>query len=208
MISPQHYVYTAPARCHMSVHSAFAAKTSHPPPHHHNRWRHHTLAWRTGSRAPGVVSDDGNGCRLDIVEQDKDVLGQRLPVVERRRQVVHAVAVVDELSRQTHNHLIAALKTANKVVHFRGSAEVFAIANVETQAPLILGSRQQTRAQPARDSRHAAQLASGIDSMQEIRHRCAYCFFCLPEVDHHLVTCKESGDTWCTIVDNALAIRL
>ena len=46
---------------------------------------------------------------MDIGEKDKDVLGQRLAAVKRRRQVVHAVGVVDELSRQTHDQLVAAL---------------------------------------------------------------------------------------------------
>ena len=90
--------------------------------------------------------------------------------VERRRQVVHAVAVVDELPHETHDQLVAALETAREVVHFEGYADVVPIANVETQAPLVLGSRQQKRAHQARDSGDAAMLVARIGSMKEIRH--------------------------------------
>ena len=88
-----------------------------------SRMRRQKICWACSSpysMSPHVNRTEGalgsSSCRrrrgrewMDIGEKDKDVPGQRLAAVERRRQVVHAVGVVDELSRQTHDQLVAAL---------------------------------------------------------------------------------------------------
>ena len=70
------------------------------------------------------------------VEQDKYVFGQRFDAAERRR---HEFAVVDELSHQTYDHIVAvveALSPLSKPPIFEG-ADVVAITDVETQFPLV-----------------------------------------------------------------------
>ena len=82
------------------------------------------------------------------VEQDKYVFGQRFDAAERRR---HEFAVVDELSHQTYDHIVAVVEAS----YFRG-ADVVAITDVETQSPLVFDVFQQLTANLARDYREAA----------------------------------------------------
>ena len=72
-------------------------------------------------------------------------LGSAFDAAERRR---HEFAVVDELSHQTYDHIVAVVEAS----YFRG-ADVVAITDVETQSPLVFDVFQQLTANLARDYR-------------------------------------------------------
>ena len=87
------------------------------------------------------------------VEQDKYVFGQRFDAAERRR---HEFAVVDELSHQTYDHIVAVVEAS----YFRG-ADVVAITDVETQ--------QQLTANLARDYREAALAIDKVSGVLDLQ---------------------------------------
>ena len=95
------------------------------------------------------------------VEQDKYVFGQRFDVAERRR---HEFAVVDELSHQTYDHIVAVVEAS----YFRG-ADVVAITDVETQSPLVFDVFQQLTANLARDYREAALAIDKVSGVLDLQ---------------------------------------
>ena len=94
------------------------------------------------------------------VEQDKYVFGQRFDA-ERRR---HEFAVVDELSHQTYDHIVAVVEAS----YFRG-ADVVAITDVERQSPLVFDVFQQLTANLARDYREAALAIDKVSGVLDLQ---------------------------------------
>ena len=95
------------------------------------------------------------------VEQDKYVFGQRFDAAERRR---HEFAVVDELSHQTYDLIVAVVEAS----YFRG-ADVVAITDVERQSPLVFDVFQQLTANLARDYREAALAIDKVSGVLDLQ---------------------------------------
>ena len=84
--------------------------------------------------------------------------------------VVHEFAVVDELSHQTYDHIVAVVEAS----YFRG-ADVVAITDVETQSPLVFDVFQQLTANLARDYREAALAIDKVSGVLDLQwaHSCS-----------------------------------
>ena len=92
------------------------------------------------------------------VEQDKYVFGQRFDAAERRR---HEFAVVDELSHQTYDHIVAVVEAS----YFRG-ADVVAITDVETQSHSFSTCLTANLARDYREAALAIDKVSGVLDLQ------------------------------------------
>ena len=77
--------------------------------------------------------------------------------------VVIEFAVVDELSHQTYDHIVAVVEAS----YFRG-ADVVAITDVETQSPLVFDVFQQLTANLARDYREAALAIDKVSGVLDL----------------------------------------
>ena len=75
----------------------------------------------------------------------------------------HEFAVVDELSHQTYDHIVAVVETS----YFRG-ADVVAITDVERQSPLVFDVFQQLTANLARDYREAALAIDKVSGVLDL----------------------------------------
>ena len=73
-------------------------------------------------------------------------------------------AVVDELSHQTYDHIVAVVEAS----YFRG-ADVVAITYVERQSPLVFDVFQQLTANLARDYREATLAIDKVSGVLDLQ---------------------------------------
>ena len=88
-------------------------------------------------------------------------LGSGFNAAERRR---HEFAVVDELSHQTYDHIVAVVEAS----YFRG-ADVVAITDAERQSPLVFDVFQQLTANLARNYREAALAIDKVSGVLDLQ---------------------------------------
>ena len=89
--------------------------------------------------------------RARAVEHDEDVVGERLAARQRQVEVVIELRVAQQRRRQADEQLVADAEAVEEVVGFGGARQVVARADVEPEAPVGLGARQQFVLHPPAD---------------------------------------------------------